>query len=176
MSQAIFELVGKLVIWALASVGSAYFLFRFFAQKWIENKFAERLESLKHDQAKEIQRLRIEIESMLSGTLKMQDLEFAVIPEAWEKLFDAFQLMRWVVSPLQQYPDVENMDTARLDEFLATCELLETQKHEIRSTESQNRTQKYIELIWPHRLYEAKKAHSEFASYTAKKGVFLPPI
>src|ERR1700729_4202931 len=85
---------GSLVLSASAGGAVAFGLFRFLGKSWVESKFAERLEAFKHQQALEIQRLRVEIESMLSGALKLQELEFEVLPEAWKRLDDAYGLAR----------------------------------------------------------------------------------
>lgn len=131
---------GEVVLYGGGSATVAYFLFRHLGQRWIEAKFAERLEAFKHEQAKELQRLKVEVESLLSGALKIQDREFTVLPEAWHKLNEAYSLTAWVVSPIQQYPDVSRMADDELEEFLATSELLETQRARVaRKRRSQQR-------------------------------------
>lgn len=82
----------------------AYLLFQFLGKTWIENKFAQRLDQLKHQQALELQRLRVEIDSLLSGALKLQDREFQILPEAWQKLDEAHALAKWFVCPGQDIP------------------------------------------------------------------------
>jgi len=77
---------GEVILYGGGSAAVAYLLFRHLGQGWIEARFAERLEAFKHEQAKELQRLKVEVESLLSGALKIQDREFAVLPEAWHKL------------------------------------------------------------------------------------------
>jgi hypothetical protein len=102
-----FEIVALFLAKILAYGGGAaavsYLLFQWLGKKWIENKFSERLEQLRHQQALELQRLRVEIDAMLSGALKLQEKEFSVLPEAWEKLNDAHGLVSWLVSPVQQF-------------------------------------------------------------------------
>ena len=55
------------------SAAVAYLLFQWLGKTWIENKFAQRLDQLRHQQALELQRLRVEIDAMLSGALKLQE-------------------------------------------------------------------------------------------------------
>ena len=111
-----------------------WYLFRYLGKSWIESKFSERLEQFKHQQAIEIQRLRVKIDSTLSGVLKIQEKEFETLPEAWSKLDEAYGHVTALVSPLQQYPNLDGMTPARLNEFLDESELFGTQKDEIRQS------------------------------------------
>jgi hypothetical protein len=154
------------------SVVIAYLTFQWLGQKWIENKFAERLDQLRHQQALEIQRLRVEIDSMLSGTLKLQEKEFSILPEAWEKLDEAQGLVSWLVSPMQQYTDVERMNASQLHEFLESTDLTQTQKDEIKSSSDRNETYQNFEF-W-RRLSKVKKACGELQANIARNGIFLP--
>ena len=106
----------------------AYLLFKYLGGKWIEDKFAQRLETYKHEQAKELQRLRIEIDSMLSGVLKIQEKEFETLPEAWLKLDEAFGKFQTLFSPIQQYPDVDRMNTAKLENFWRLLSFMKLKK------------------------------------------------
>jgi hypothetical protein len=85
----VLAMLGGVVLYAGSAATAAYLLFQFLGKKWIENKFSQRLEAFKHLQSVELARLKVEIESMLSGALKLQEREFTVLPEMWEKLSDA---------------------------------------------------------------------------------------
>jgi hypothetical protein len=63
-----------------AAIG--YAVFHFLGKKWIENKFEKDLTEHKHLQNVELQRLRIELDSLLSGAIKLQDREFEILPVA----------------------------------------------------------------------------------------------
>jgi len=71
-----FKFLGEVIAYGGGAAAIAYILFQYLGKKWIENKFAERLDQLKHQHALGLQRLRVEIDSMLSGTLKLQEREF----------------------------------------------------------------------------------------------------
>ena len=47
--------LGELVLFGGGGVAVAYVAFRFLLRAWIEEKFAKRLESFRHEQAKELQ-------------------------------------------------------------------------------------------------------------------------
>ena len=150
----------------------AYLLFQWLGKTWIENKFEQRLDQLRHQQALELQRLRVEIDAMLSGALKLQEKEFAVLPEAWAKLDEAHGLVNWLVSPLQQYADVKRMNTSELEEFLAENDFAESQKNEIRNAIDKKRI--YQDIVFWKRLHKVKTTFGDLQTYVARNGIFLP--
>lgn len=150
----------------------AYLLFQHLGKSWIESKFAARLDELRHQQALELQRLRVEIDALLSGAIKLQDKEFMVLPEAWAKLDEAHARVSWIVSPMQQYADVNRMTDAQLEEFLDTKEFTDSQKDEVRK--ARNRADAYREIEFWHRLQTVKTAFADLQNYVARNGIFLP--
>jgi hypothetical protein len=171
----VLRFLGEVVIYGGGSAAVALLLFKYLGKGWIDARFAERLEAFKHEQAKERQRMKVEVESVLSGALKLQDREFTVLPDAWHKLNEAYSLTRWVVSPMQQYPSVGRMADDELEEFLKDSELLESQKARVRATGPQERDKTYQAQIFWHRMGRAKKAVGELQTYVASQGLFLSP-
>jgi hypothetical protein len=149
----------------------AYLLFQWFGKTWIENKFAQRLDQLRHQHSLELQRLRVEIDAALSGVLRLQEKEFSVLPEAWAKLDDAHSLVTWLVSPIQQYANVDRMNSVQLEEFLEGTELMESQKDEVRNAGDKGRT--YQDIVFLHRLHKVKTAFRELQNFVARNGIFL---
>lgn len=173
MSEQILKFLGEIVAYGGSAAVVAYLLFQYFGKTWIENKFAQRLDQLKHQQALELQRLRVEIDSLLSGALKLQDREFQILPEAWQKLDEAHGLVSWLVSPMQKYPDLDRMTPARFEEFLARTEFTETEKDELRS--SRNKVSTYQEIDFWYRLHKVKVVFSDLQNFVARNGIFFPP-
>jgi hypothetical protein len=167
--------LGEVVLYGGGSTAIAFLLFRYLGKGWIDARFAERLEAFKHDQAKELQRLKVEVESLLSGALKIQEREFTVLPEAWHKLNEAYSLTCWVVSPMQQYPAIGRMNQEEIEEFLSESELTETKKNRVRGATGRERENEYQNIIFWYRLHRAKTAVGELQNYSISHGLFLPP-
>lgn len=172
MTEQALKFLGELVAYGGGSAVVAYLLFQYLGKTWIENKFSQRLDQLKHQQALELQRLRVEIDSLLSGALKLQDREFQVLPEAWQKLDEAHGLVSWLVSPMQEYPDLDRMTPAQLEEFLVTTEFTETQKDQLRV--SQKKVSSYTDIVFWYRLHKVKVAFSDLQKFVARNGIFFP--
>jgi hypothetical protein len=169
----IFAFIGKVIAYGGGSATVAYLLFQFFGKSWIESKFAEKLEQLRHTQALELQRLRVEIDSMLSGAIKIQDKEFEALPEAWVKLDEAYGRVANLVSPMQEYPDLDRLAQEKLEEFLAGSKLHESAKVELR--QAQRKTEAYTEIIFWHRLSDVRSAISDLHNYVERNSIFMPP-
>lgn len=164
--------IGEAVIYGGGAVAIAFLTFKFLGQKWIENKFQERLDQLKHEQAKELQRLRIEIDSLVSGRLKLQQKEFDLLPEAWGKLDLAYGQVTALVSPFQQLANLDTLTPVQLEEFLESTQLLPSQKQEVRVAREKMKT--YDEIKMRYRLRDVKLAISEFHNFIARNGIFFP--
>jgi len=169
---AIVKFLLQMLAYGGGSAAVAYLLFQWLGKTWIENKFAQRLDQLRHQQALELQRLRVEIDAMLSGALKLQEKEFSVLPEAWAKLDEAHGLVSWLVSPMQQYADVNRMNSVQLEEFLAGTDFTESQKEDVRNAHDKGRT--YQDIVFWHRLHKVKTAFGDLQTYVARNGIFLP--
>ena len=136
-----------IVHWLLAAVGVgggcaavAYLAFKFLAAKWLENKFAERLEAYKHQQQKELEQLKFQINASFDRLTKLHQHEFQVLPDAWGVLVNAFVEAKAFVASLQSYPDLETMKPAHLAEFVEACPLAPWQKEELKATPKIART------------------------------------
>lgn len=169
--NAVLKLVGGVVV---AGGGLSYIVFQTFKRlgaKWLDARFEERLQALKHTQQKELEQLRYKISALLDRTVKLHQREFDVLPEAWSKLNDAYWRVRSLVSPVQSYPDVGKMPVAQQEQFIADCKLEEWQKVELR--QAVDKTKYYqTEIFWA-RLAEAKEDLRIAYEYHIKNGIFI---
>lgn len=174
MIDQVLKFLGEIVAYGGGSVAIAYLAFQKFGEKWIENKFNKSLEDYKHRQNLEIQRLRVEIDSMLNRVLKIQEKEFEVLPEAWSKLDEVYVKIMGLVSPLQRHPNLDRMSESEIEELLSRTDFLESQKNKILISSDKLNT--YSEIIFRNQLSAVYGAIGEFQKYVARNGIFLPPI
>jgi len=175
MTQAeAWEFFKQFIVTGGGAAAIAYGLFKWLGQKWIEDKFSQRLEHLRQTNAKELAELKVKWDTDLQGRLKYQEREFTVIPDAWEKLADAFGLVSWLTSRTKQYADVEAMNDAELEQFLKDSELLETQKEQMRQRKGRDRAEYYQHTIFFHRYQRVETAVSQFSVYANRNFLFMP--
>lgn len=169
----VLSVLGAIVIGGGTITMFAYGLFKLFSEKWLANKFAEKLESFKHEHQKELQRLRLEIDSLLDRNLKLHSREFEVLPQAWSMLDDAFREMLTASMAYLQIPDLDRMSEPQLTHFLLQLTWPDWQKDELRLASDKRRY--YGDVAQWRNLQDANRHRGEFQSYLSKNGIFIQP-
>jgi hypothetical protein len=167
------ELVGAVVIAGGGLALLVYQAFKHLAAKWLDTKFDERLQDLRHKHERELEHLRFRINALLDRTTKLNEREFDVLPKAWSKLHTAFWQARAFVSSLQSYPDLDRMQDSQLDDFIENCQLASWQKPELRaSTDKNGYYQKHIYWV---KLATVLDQVRDANIFLAKVGIFMLP-
>ena len=174
MENELLAILGRVVLYAGGGVAIGVGMFKWLGEKYIDHKFAERLQKLKHDQDVIVQRLKVEIESMLSGALRFQEREFAVLPETWAKLDSAYTHIAWLVSPVQQNVNVRAFDDIQLEEQLAALDWTESQKQEVRNADRKDRNEVYDDIRFWYKLGDVKRSFGEYQKVIAANAIFYP--
>jgi hypothetical protein len=184
MSEGLLNFLNSVVAVGGGGAIIALALIKFFGEKWVDKKLTGDLQKVRHDQNREIenlradqnreiQNLRAEVDSRLSGTLKLQGKEFETLPVAWGKLHAAYSLLANLVNPLQRVPNIDGMTDPQLVEFLRGTKLLETQQAEI--LEGERKLEMFQEMIFWHRLHEVRLAWNDCAKFIIHNKIFFPP-
>jgi hypothetical protein len=171
MAETFFEFFGKIVLYGGSAVGIAYGFFVFLGKKWIENKFATKLEEYKSAQNKELEDFKYKINTLFNRVVKIHEKEYEVLPEAWAKLHDAKDYISSLVSPLQHYPDFSRSNEAEIRSILNGYKWEDHQIDELISASDKNKH--FQERIFWHRLVEARLKFSDFHKYIVRNRIFL---
>ncbi len=153
--------------------GLALWFFKLFGEKWLSNTFAKRLEAFRHDQQKELEHLRFEINKLFDRTTKLHQREFDVLPKAWSLLVTSYNAVLGITSPLQIYPDIDRMSAPQLDEFLSNSPLEGWRKEELKNAGDKNRY--YQDVIFWNRLNSVRKEARKSAFFLRRRGIFVTP-
>ncbi len=171
MTNIVLESVGKLVLYGGSAVGIAYCLFIFLGKKWIENRFATKLEEYKSAQDKELEDFRYKINTLFNRVLKIHEKEYEVLPAAWTKLHDAQDYIASLVSPLQNYPDFNRLREIEIRSILKDYEWEDYQIADLISAD--DKINCFKDTIFWQRLSEARSRISDFHSYITRNRIFL---
>jgi hypothetical protein len=171
MTDAILMFIGKVVAYGGGGAAVAFGLFRFFGKKWIENKFAQNLEKYKNEQRKELEDFRLKINTLFNRITKIHEKEIEILPLCWSKLHDAKNLISYLVSPLQSYPDFSQLNENEIRVTLKDSPFDKFQIEEL--IQERDRNKYYQERIFWHRLHDAKKKFSDLHDYITKNRIFL---
>jgi hypothetical protein len=151
----------------------AYFVFQLLGKSWIESKFSKELEDFRHKKTVEIERLRIEVESLLSGRLKLQERDFELLPTAWSKLNNAHRSLTSVLASLQSYPNLDRYSEEELNEFVDNLEFSNATKSKIKSASKP--LEVYREALSWTQFHEVKRAIADFKQFTDEQSILMSP-
>jgi len=156
-----------------AVVASA--VIRSFGEKWLEGRFASRLEELRHQQATEMERLRFKVAGLLDRATKLNQREFEVLPEAWGKIDTAFVHALTALAVYRTYPELGSMSEEHCEEFLSGSKLAKYKIGEILKLKPADRSTAYVEAMGWIELNEAIAAHHEAYQTLRHHGLFINP-
>ena len=163
--EEIVDFLGKVLAYGGGSAAIAYLTFQFLGRKWIETKFAERLESYKHARERELAQYRNQVSILLSRVTKIHEKEIEVLPEIWHKLQVALGYVAKITSPMHYGPNFNFMNSEELQEFLKNPISTIHIKEMLENTPSKDRNTFYTNTIFWYDLSDAKSAVSEFHNY-----------
>ena len=173
----IFQNASTLILAVLTGGGGgaviAYKLFQNYGSGWLDQRFKKQLEEFKHEQQKELERLRSEINSEFSRVSKIHQVEFEVLPEAWRRLKVA---QGWAGRPFSfnpHIPDFSTLSEEEFEEFLKHCPLRDSQKNALRSAEISQRGARYEKDWERHELDQFNEANIELQNYLMLKSIFM---
>jgi hypothetical protein len=170
--KSILAVIGGLSTTAIVLVSVAYWIFRQLGEKFIEAKFASRLETFKHEKQKELEQLKFEINKLFDRSTKFHQKEFDILPTAWAMLEDARAHVGGLIASLQEYPDLSDMDTDKIRNLLSRNEFEAIEIEEIVSSKSP--TEALSKKLTLRCYNAARKATQDCIFYIRKNGILMP--
>lgn len=163
--------VGRLVLYGGGSVALAYAAFTIFGRKMLDSHFSKRLESLKHNQNKEIESIRYRINTLFDRAQKLHQFEFNVLPSIWESANVAFASVKSYSSGIRFYSDISDIKD---DNLVSMLEGLEFNKHQIEHIINSVDRQKSFIKMWETKNYtKTENKFREFTILYRSKRIFL---
>ena len=166
-----FAYLGKLLAVGGMGAAVAYGLFQWFGKTWLDQQFKKQLENLKHEQQKEIEQVRYQINSQFSRISKIHEKEFEVLPKAWTLLQEAQGSVFQVAAAIRRTPDFDHMSESQLRAFATASRLADHQKAELLN--AQSKADYYRDAIFWLELADARKAQHELNNYLVVNSIFM---
>ncbi len=170
-AETILSIFGGVGLAASAVVGAGYGLFKWLGEKWLSSKFDQQLEDYKHLQIRELESLKLKINSMLDRSVKLNQQEFDVLPKIWQKLNEAHGEVSRFTSPGQFHPDLNRMGVAEREDFIDERGFKDYQKQEI--LEASDKNKKYQETAFWKQLNDTNQAYLDFNNFYIINTIFL---
>lgn len=135
------QFAGLLGITTLSVAGVAFGLFKWLGGKWLEGKFAERLQSLKSEQDKAIRVVQSTIDREIHRAKKLYDNEFTALTESWRMLRAAYDISASTIG--SRTANVERLNAEELERYLVKLGMDEWQRSELKEMTGQARQDEY---------------------------------
>lgn len=149
---------------------------------WLNFQFEKRLdihrqqfridrEELQRTHERELSRLRVEIEKLVSASVKLMEVEVAALLEAWNLLNEAYADTELSVSVRRSWEDLDRLNEVELREYLADKPFFNFQKDEV--IKSSEKKEAFIRVANIYEELNANKGIANFAAHVASKSVLL---
>jgi hypothetical protein len=166
----------KLIIAGGGGALIAIAVMRATGEKWLENRFNERLEALKHEQSREIERLRFHVAGLLDRSSKLNQREFEVLPDIWKAIDEAYVNASIAMARLRLGgPDFVNLSDAQAEQVISKSPFQDFQKDELRSLSPMGRSSKYMDFMKFVESNNAADATNRAWDSLRQGGLFVSP-
>jgi len=99
-------LLTQLLIIVPSTAAIAWWLFKKYSEGWLEQRFKKDFSDHQHRQNRELEGLKLEINTMLDRSIKLHQKEFEALPEIWTTLMESNNKISSVLSLFQTYPNL----------------------------------------------------------------------
>ena len=107
-----------------------YNIFKFLAAKWLDTRFAERLQNLKARQDETIRHVQSSIDREIHLARKLYDNEFTALTNCWRLLREAYDMSAASIGSFT--PQVGRMNDEELERHLSKRGMKEWQRNELK--------------------------------------------
>lgn len=170
--QMVLQWAGLLGLTLAGVAGAAYGLFIRFGGKWLERKFAERLQTLQAAQERSLRLVQSTIDREIHRAKKLYDNEFTALSDSWRMLRAAYE--EAASSIASSTTDVSRMNNAELERHLAKRGMEEWQRDEFKAMPGSRRQDEYYKWSEWQRCRECIRLWSESRLQSDSTSIFFP--
>lgn len=164
--------IGATVIVVFSIAGaSIWAAFKFFGQRWLEHQFSQRLEGLRHSNAIEIEKAKVDIGRASEGARSLQKYELEVLQIIWLSICDAYRAIAQLMQQLKFYPDIQKLSESEISDLCKSLGLDDALK--IKILESENKMDQFITISDTHELNKAIEKFNSAQSIFLNKSILL---
>ena len=173
MIESLWQYVGQVVVLGGGGVAVGFALFKFLGEKWLDGKFAERLQTLKAAQDEQLRHVQSFIDREIHRARKLYDREFETLSEAW-KLFCA-SYNNGLATGTDMYPQLLRYSKAELSDFLDTTAMRSFEREEVLGMDSERWTEHFRRWSNFQRLRSYWDVRRTFTDFLSANAIFWSP-
>ena len=170
----VLEAVGAVVGVGVPASGFVYLSSKWFIEKWMEHRFAERLQFLKAEQDAALKHIQSSIDHQIHRAKKLYDTEFEVITKAWNMLEAMYGHS---INTTHTAPFYGEWNNATKDDIRRVLdEEIEhpyTETEKIQVLEADDPAKEWSVVFDQRRVKIYEAASMEFAHYLGSNGIFM---
>lgn len=118
----------------------AWLIIKHTSSKWLDNKFAQRLDKSRHDLARDLENFKGQISASLDRKLTLQRVEFEYLTELWAEIQTLHTSVARCVSIIKQQPDLRNMTNENINSLMSELGYSSIAIEDTISSHEKNRT------------------------------------
>lgn len=154
-----------------AVVFATYKLFQLLGKKWIEGQFEKSLEEFRHEKLRELEALRLELNTKLNRATILNEREFEVLPRMYQELNVAHGAVASFTSPMQSHVDVDRMGGDALLSHLRDQKFKEFEIEEVLL--SKPKSDRYRDILFWKELNASHDPYRQFNNYLVTNSIFV---
>lgn len=162
----------KFIVAGGGIVALSFGAFKVFATKWLDSKFAERLQHLKWEQDQAVRHVQSTIDREIHRAKKLYDSEFIALSESWRLLRRAFDLSAGNIASTT--PQVDRYSDAELDRLLSKQGMEEWEQRHLKGLFGKDRLDYYHRWAEYRRYFEMRNAWRDFRLHFDENSIFFP--
>lgn len=149
-----------------------YNIFKFLAARWLDARFAERLQNLKARQDETIRHVQSSIDREIHRAKKLYDNEFTALTDCWRLLREAYDRSAATIGSFT--PPVGRMNDEELERHLNNRGMEEWERSELKALKGDVRQDEYHRWSEWQRYLACDKAWAEYRSKIDANSIFFP--
>lgn len=166
---------GAGVLTTAVAIGVLGWLGRTVFERWLQKHFQAQIDALKHEQAREIERLKAKISALLDRATKLHQHEFEAVSAAWDHLSRTLGSTSDITAAFQSHSDAGALSAPELEVLLRDSGFEEHEKDEIRKASRFEKTKLYSRIRDRYRYRGAFADWQTFHNYVVSKAIFIEP-
>lgn len=151
----------------------AYAAFRMLGEKWLDSKFAGRLQALRHEHERQLEGIRLRGSQSLDRSTRLSEREFDNTAEAWSLVTDANMRTLRALPGYRQYEDVGRLSDELVELVARQHNFADWEVAELLGKPNDQRFAYYVERNTLHEIDDAKKAIGKASGHLTRNALFI---
>jgi len=164
--------------WAVVLAGGggaavAFGAIKLFGERWLENRFASRLQDLRHEHERKLEASRLRGSQSLDRSTKLSEREFEKTAEAWSLVTDAnFKTLR-ALPGLRTFEDLSRLSDDLTELVAKQAKFADWEIKELLKKPKNERLMYFSERNTIHEIGEAKIAIGKASGQLTRNALFI---